>query len=77
LLLADEPTGALDSVNGETVLRLLRRACRDGVAGVLVTLDARLAARADRIIYLRDGRIVDESPAMLGPESLLVDNPRS
>jgi putative ABC transport system ATP-binding protein len=77
LLLADEPTGALDSVNGETVLRLLRRACRDGVAGVLVTHDARLAARADRIIYLRDGRIVDESPAMLGPESLLVDNPRS
>ena len=77
LLLADEPTGALDSVNGETVLRLLRQACRDGVAGVLVTHDARLAARADRIIYLRDGRIVDESPAMPGPESLLADDPRS
>jgi putative ABC transport system ATP-binding protein len=77
LLLADEPTGALDSTNGESVLRLLRLACRDGVAGVLVTHDARLAARADRIIYLRDGRIVDESPAMPGPESLLVDHPRS
>ncbi|HEY3090367.1 MAG TPA: ABC transporter ATP-binding protein [Jatrophihabitantaceae bacterium] len=77
LLLADEPTGALDSTNGESVLRLLRRACRGGVAGVLVTHEARLAARADRIIYLRDGRIVDESPAMPGPESLLVNETRS
>jgi putative ABC transport system ATP-binding protein len=77
LLLADEPTGALDSVNGESVLRLLRRACRDGVAGVVVTHDARLASWTDRIVYLRDGRIVDESPAMPGPESLLVDEPRS
>jgi putative ABC transport system ATP-binding protein len=77
LLLADEPTGALDSTSGESVLRLLRRACRDGVAGVLVTHDARLASRADRIIYLRDGRIVDESPAMPGPDSLLVSEPRS
>jgi putative ABC transport system ATP-binding protein len=77
LLLADEPTGALHSVNGESVLRLLRRACRDGVAGVVVTHDARLASWTDRIVYLRDGRIVDESPAMPGPESLLVDEPRS
>jgi putative ABC transport system ATP-binding protein len=76
LLLADEPTGALDSANGESVVRLLRQACRDGVAGVLVTHDAQLAARADRIIYLRDGRIVDESPAMPGPESLLVNESR-
>lgn len=76
LLLADEPTGALDSLNGEAVLRLLRQACRGGVAGVLVTHDARLAARADRIIYLRDGRIVDESPAILGPESLLANDPQ-
>jgi putative ABC transport system ATP-binding protein len=77
LLLADEPTGALDSLNGESVLRLLRQACRDGVAGVLVTHDARLASQTDRIIYLRDGRVVDESPAMPGPESLLVnESPR-
>jgi putative ABC transport system ATP-binding protein len=75
LLLADEPTGALDSLNGESVLRLLRQACRDGVAGVLVTHDARLASGTDRIIYLRDGRVVDESPAMSGPESLLVNEP--
>jgi putative ABC transport system ATP-binding protein len=77
LVLADEPTGALDSVNGESVLRLLRRACRDGVGGVVVTHEARLASWADRIVYLRDGRIVDESPTMPGPESLLVDEPRS
>ncbi len=76
LLLADEPTGALDSLNGEAVLRLLRQACRDGVAGVFVTHDGRLASRADRIIYLRDGHIIDESPAMLGPESLLTNDPR-
>ena len=48
LLLADEPTGALDSVNGEDVMRLLRRACARGVAGVIVTHDAQLAAWADR-----------------------------
>ena len=77
LLLADEPTGALDSVNGESVMRLLRQACRGDVAGVVVTHDAQLASRADRIIYLRDGRIVDESPAMPGPESLLMNRRRS
>ena len=44
LLLADEPTGALDSVNGEAVMRLLRAACQRGVAGVVVTHDAQLAA---------------------------------
>jgi putative ABC transport system ATP-binding protein len=77
LLLADEPTGALDSVNGESVLRLLRQACRDGVAGVVVTHDARMASWADRVVYLRDGRIVDESPPMPGPESLLADEPRA
>jgi putative ABC transport system ATP-binding protein len=76
LLLTDEPTGALDSVNGESVLRLLRQACRDGVAGVVVTHDARLASWADRVVYLRDGRIVDESPRMSGPESLLAEEPR-
>ncbi len=60
LLLADEPTGALDSVTGESVLRLLRRACdEDGAAGVLVTHDAGHAAWADRVIFLRDGTIVD------------------
>ena len=57
LLLADEPTGALDSVNGESVMRLVRSACKRGVAGVLVTHDAQLASWADRVVFLRDGRV--------------------
>ena len=60
-LLADEPTGALDSVNGEIVMRLVRAACKRGVAGVVVTHDAQLASWADRVVFLRDGRIVDQS----------------
>ncbi|MGH9112340.1 MAG: ABC transporter ATP-binding protein [Acidimicrobiales bacterium] len=71
LLLADEPTGALDSVNGEAVMRLLRAACRNGVAGVVVTHDAQLASWADRIVFLRDGRVVDQTAPPAGPESLL------
>jgi putative ABC transport system ATP-binding protein len=60
LLLADEPTGALDSVTGEAVVRLLRDQCDDGRTVVLVTHNAAHAAWADRVLYLRDGRIVDE-----------------
>lgn len=71
LLLADEPTGALDSVNGEAVMRLLRTATRRGVGAVLVTHDAQLAAWANRIVFLRDGRIVDQTATPPGPESLL------
>ncbi len=71
LLLADEPTGALDSVNGETVMRLLRAATQRGVAGVVVTHDAQLASWADRVVFLRDGRVVDQTMAPPGPESLL------
>jgi putative ABC transport system ATP-binding protein len=71
LLLADEPTGALDSVNGEAVMRLLRAATKRGVGAILVTHDAQLAAWADRIVFLRDGRIVDQTATPPGPESLL------
>ena len=71
LLLADEPTGALDSVNGEGVVRLVRAACKRGVAGVMVTHDAQLASWADRVVFLRDGRVVDQTAAAPGPESLL------
>ena len=71
LLLADEPTGALDSVNGEAVMRLLRGATRQGVAGVVVTHEAHLASWADRVVFLRDGHIVDQTVAPPGPESLL------
>jgi putative ABC transport system ATP-binding protein len=61
LILADEPTGALDSETGEDVLRLLRARCDAGAAGVLVTHEARHAAWADRVVFLRDGVVVDES----------------
>lgn len=71
LLLADEPTGALDSVNGEAVMRLLRKACRTGVAGVIVTHDAQLASWADRIVFLRDGRLVDRTAPRPDPDALL------
>jgi len=71
LLLADEPTGALDSANGEAVMRLLRTACKRGVAGIVVTHDAQLASWADRIVFLRDGRVVDQTVRPAGPESLL------
>ena len=63
LLLADEPTGALDSVTGDGVLALLREQCERGAAGVLVTHESRHAAWADRIVFLRDGRNVDETGA--------------
>jgi putative ABC transport system ATP-binding protein len=76
LLLADEPTGALDSVNGEAVMRLLRTATRQGVAGVVVTHEAQLASWADRVIFLRDGRVVDQTAAPPGPESLLAASDR-
>ena len=70
LLLADEPTGALDSVNGEAVMRLVRAACQRGVAGVVVTHEAQLASWADRVVFLRDGRVVDQTSPPPGPESL-------
>lgn len=71
LLLADEPSGALDSANGEIVMRLLRDACKRGMAGMVVTHDSQLAAWADRVLFLRDGRMVDQTTAPRGPESLL------
>lgn len=61
LILADEPTGALDSHTGELVLRMLRSRIDDGAGGILVTHDARHAAWADRIVFLKDGRIVNET----------------
>jgi putative ABC transport system ATP-binding protein len=71
LLLADEPTGALDSTTGEEVLRVLRARCEAGAAGVLVTHEARHAAWADRVVFLRDGVVVDQSGPVAGAESLL------
>jgi putative ABC transport system ATP-binding protein len=73
ILLADEPSGALDSVNSEVIMRLLHSACKDtGMTAMVVTHDAQLASWADRVIFIRDGRITDQTAAAAGPESLLV-----
>jgi putative ABC transport system ATP-binding protein len=71
LVLADEPTGALDSHTGEMVLKVLRTRCDNGASGVLVTHEARHAAWADRVVFLRDGTLVDETGAAKPVESLL------
>jgi putative ABC transport system ATP-binding protein len=71
LVLADEPTGALDSQTGEAVLRLLRSRVDAGAAGVLVTHEARHAAWADRVVFLRDGVVVDTSGPLDQPDALL------
>ncbi|MCX5212008.1 ABC transporter ATP-binding protein [Kitasatospora sp. NBC_00240] len=60
LVLADEPTGALDSTTGEGVLTVLRARCDAGAAAVVVTHDPRHAQWADRVVLLRDGRVVEE-----------------
>ena len=61
VILADEPTGALDSHTGEQIMLVLRDHIDAGAAGILVTHEARMAAWADRTVFLRDGRIVDRS----------------
>jgi putative ABC transport system ATP-binding protein len=71
LVLADEPTGALDSQTGEAVLRVLRARCDAGAGGLLVTHEARHAAWADRVVFLRDGVIIDSTGTPSGVESLL------
>ncbi len=60
ILLADEPTGNLDSTNGEAVMELLRELHRGGATVCMVTHDPRYAQHADRTIHLFDGRVVDE-----------------
>ncbi|MFZ2056299.1 MAG: ABC transporter ATP-binding protein [Acidimicrobiales bacterium] len=76
LLLADEPSGALDSTNGEAVMRMILAACKLGVAAVVVTHDAQLASWADRVVFLRDGRVVDQTVLPPSPESLLEPSPQ-
>ena len=71
LVMADEPTGALDTTTGEEVLRVLRQRCDDGASGLLVTHEARHAAWADRVVFLRDGVVVDTTGAAHEPEDLL------
>jgi putative ABC transport system ATP-binding protein len=74
LLLADEPSGALDSTNGEAVMRLILAACKRGVAAIVVTHDAQLASWADRVVFLRDGRVVDQTTPPPSPESFLEES---
>jgi putative ABC transport system ATP-binding protein len=77
LLLADEPSGALDSTNAEAVMRLVHDACKKGgIAAVVVTHDAQLASWADRVVFLRDGRINDQTAPLPGPETLLAPGGR-
>ena len=73
LVLADEPTGALDSETGEQVLALLRERCRSGVGALLVTHDARHASWADRVVFLRDGVVVDDTGRRPAVDSLLAE----
>jgi putative ABC transport system ATP-binding protein len=68
ILLADEPTGALDSITGESVMRLLREHCDGGGTAILVTHDAAHAAWADRVVFLRDGTVVDEARPASNPD---------
>jgi len=65
ILLADEPTGNLDSVNGESVMDLMRELHRNGATICMVTHDPRYAKHADREINLFDGRVVDEHAGSL------------
>ena len=77
LLLADEPSGALDSTNGEAVMQDdPSTPCERGVAAVVVTHDAHLASWADRIVFLRDGRVVDHV-APEATDSLVAPSQRS
>jgi putative ABC transport system ATP-binding protein len=75
LLLADEPSGALDSLNGDAVMRLILASCKRGVAAAVVTHDAQLASWADRVVFIRDGRVVDQTVPPPSPESLLAAPP--
>jgi putative ABC transport system ATP-binding protein len=69
LLLADEPTGALDQATGQSIMRLLREACRHDAAVVVVTHDPAVAEWADRTVVLRDGRIDHDVAASAGPQA--------
>ena len=71
LILADEPTGALDSETGEAVLALLRGRCEAGAAALLVTHEARHAGWADRVVFLRDGAVVDEAGSRASADGFL------
>jgi len=70
LLLADEPSGALDSANAAAVMQLIRNVCRRGVTAVVVTHDTKMASWADRIVRIMDGRVVGQERTSAHGESL-------
>ena len=70
ILLADEPTGNLDSKNGEAVMELLHELHREGATICMVTHDPRYARNAERSIHLFDGRVVEEDAARTGQKDL-------
>jgi putative ABC transport system ATP-binding protein len=76
LLLADEPTGAVDALAGESVMSMLRERCAAGCAVILVTHNVRHAAWADRVMFLSDGRIAGQAGPAAGPEFLLTGGAR-
>jgi len=71
VLLADEPSGALDSANSEAVMRMILAACKRGIGAVIVTHEAQLAAWADRVVFLRDGKVIDQTEPPPSPEALV------
>jgi putative ABC transport system ATP-binding protein len=75
LILADEPSGALDSTNGEAVMQIIFDACQQGVAAVVVTHDPHLASWAERVIFMRDGRAVDPPTRDLLDSTLATPSP--
>ena len=70
ILLADEPTGNLDSKNGEAVMDLLKELHKEGATICMVTHDPRYARHADRSIHLFDGRVVEEDGTKRGEHEL-------
>jgi putative ABC transport system ATP-binding protein len=70
ILLADEPTGNLDSKNGEAVMTLLQELHKEGATICMVTHDPRYAKNAERSIHLFDGRVVEEDAARSGQKDL-------
>lgn len=75
LLLADEPTGALDSDTGTAILKVLRERADAGAAVLIATHEPRFAAWADQTLFLRDGRIIDSTRGS-NPDDLLAEKPR-
>jgi putative ABC transport system ATP-binding protein len=76
LLLADEPTGALDALAAESVMGMLRERCARGCAVILATHNVRHAAWADRVMFLTDGRLAGQAGPAAGPEFLLTGGTR-